>query len=218
MGKGIGYLLVLSCLIQLKKKEGAPRSPFIKRLNNGEITIIFNYVEINLGEISVEELLAKGLPGLLPLLPLTEGGNQHETIDIMIERLVKAGQTDLLGVGYMLASKVFSNEKDLQWLKGRFAIMNDFLADSPIYQEIIGEAEAKGIETGKMQALTQTRQETGQVLLYLVDKRFPALRKLARLCVNEAGDYKTLLHLLVKGGMAQTEQEARAGLQAFLDV
>lgn len=218
------YLPVLSCVIYLKKEEGAPRSPLVSKLNNGRVTNIFFYVSINLGETTVEELLAKGLPGLLPLLPLAEGGNRHEAIDIMIEGLTEAGKTDLLWVGYVLAAKVFSNDKDLQWLKGRFALMNDFLWDSPIYQEIVGEAMAKGkaegreegIETGKMQALTQTRREASQGLLDLVDARFPTLRTLARQCVHNISDNSVLLHLLVKIGIAQTEQEARAELQACL--
>lgn len=231
------YLSVLSCVIYLKKGEDVPRSPFMQRLNNGRVTTIFYYVGIDLGETSVEELLAKGLPGLLPLLPLTDGGNQHEAIDIMIERLIEANKTDLLWVGYVLAAKVFSNDKDLQWLKGRFALMNDFLADSPIYQEVVGEAIArgeaqglakgmekgiaqgmeKGIETGKMQALTQTRREASQGLLDLVSTRFPALQTLAGQCINKVSDNSALLHLLVRIGIAQTEEEARTELQSCLD-
>ena len=83
---------MLTCVIYLKRAKDAPRSPFIRRLNNGKVTTIFYYVSIDLGEITVKELLAKGLPGLLPLLPLTNGGNQHQAIDIMIEELTGAGK------------------------------------------------------------------------------------------------------------------------------
>jgi hypothetical protein len=52
----------------------------------------------------------------------------------MIEELIAAEKTDLLWIGYVLAAKVFDHD-DLQWLKRRFALMNDFLWDSPVYQE-----------------------------------------------------------------------------------
>lgn len=110
--------------------------------------------------------------------------------------------------------------------------MRDFLWDSPIYQEVIGgavaEAEAKGeakgreegkaegVETGKMQALSQTRKEVSQSLLELVSARFPTLKGLARKCVNAIDDTSILLHLLVRVGMATTEQEARAELTTCL--
>jgi predicted transposase YdaD len=207
------YLPVFSCVINLKGGKKAPRPPLVKRLNNGQVTTIFYYASIDLGEITVEELLAMDLPGLLPLLPLTDGGNRHEAVDIMIERLLAADKTDLLWVGYTLAAKVFSNDKDLQWLKGRFALMNDFLWDSPIYQEIVGEVMAQGIETGKMEALSQTRMN----FLKFVHMRFPALEKLAHLCASNIDDNDELLNLMIMIGMAQTEEEARAELQSHLD-
>lgn len=91
-----GYLPVISCVICLKKNQHMPRPPFIKRRSNGAAIIHFNYVYIDLGEISVAELLAKDLPGLLPLLPLTAGGNTRGTVDIMAEELIRMNNADLL--------------------------------------------------------------------------------------------------------------------------
>lgn len=97
---------------------------------------IYSNVLSHTGELTVETFLekVKGKASLLPLLPLTAGGNEPAAVDIMIEELIAAEKTDLLWIGYVLAAKVF-DQNDLQWLKRRFALMNDFLRDSPVYQE-----------------------------------------------------------------------------------
>lgn len=147
-----GYLPVLSCVIYLKKDGIVPISPFISKLPNDEEIIRFRYKSICLWEMTVEELLAMKLPGLLPLLPLAKDGNHREVVDIMIEGLVEAERTESLWMGYNLASKVFTGNENLQWLRRRFAVFNDFLQDSPIYQEFMAEAEAKAKALAKAEA------------------------------------------------------------------
>ncbi len=229
------YAAVISCVIYLKPLKKVPGPPFMQYFHDQRVKTVFYYVSINLGEIAPSELLAQGLPGLLPLLPLTNGGNQQAIVDIMIEELTLAVKTDMLWVGYVLASKIFTSEGDVQWLKGRFALMNDFLWDSPIYQELmstaeargiakgdargIAKGEARGIETGKLQVLSQTRVEAGQSLLELVGARYPSLKTLAQQCIQASTvNNRELLHLLVRVGIASTEQEAQLALRMSLDV
>ncbi len=203
------YLPVISCVICLKKNQHIPRPPFIKRRSSGSAIIHFNYVYIDLGEISVTDLLAKDLPGLLPLLPLTESGNTRETVDIMAEELIRMNNADLLWIGLTLAGKVLTGDGDQEWLRRRIAMLEDFLADSPIYQETI--------ETGKMQALSSTRQTLSQDLLELIKVRFPGLKTLAQIRISEINSPDSLSHLFLKMGVAQTEQEARAILESRLN-
>ena len=92
----------------------------------------------------------------------------------------------------------------------------DFLQDSPVYQEVFTKAFDEGVETGKMQALSQTRQTLGRGLMELVRTRFPALEVLARARVNKIDSADALSHIIVEVGIAQTEQEARAALEAKL--
>jgi predicted transposase YdaD len=212
-----GYLPVISCVICLKKHANMPRPPFIRRLPNGAVITHFNYICIDLGEIPVADLLAKGLPGLLPLIPLTDGGNTRESIDIMTEELVKVGNPDLLWIGLTLAAKVLTTEEDLEWLRRRKAMFSDFLADSPLYQETMAEGEAKGVETGKLQAFSSMRQRNSRNLMQLIETRFPDLETLAQTCVGEITSPETLSDLLLKVAVAQTEQEARRALEASLN-
>ncbi len=99
-------------------------------------------------------------------------------------------------------------------------MLSDFLQDSRVYQDVFtkgkDEGFAEGIETGKMQALSQTRLTLGQGLLELVRMRFPVLETLARARVNKIDTADTLSQIIVGVGMAKTEQEARRVLESNL--
>ena len=127
-----GYLPVYSCVIYLKDCGEVPRPPFIRRLPSGEETVRLNFGVIELHKITAEDLEGTGLVGLAPLLPLTKNGARREVVDRMISSLLDAEQTQSLWVGYALAAKVMKS--DLKWLKWRFAMLSDFLRDSPVYQ------------------------------------------------------------------------------------
>lgn len=110
-------------------------------------------------------------------------------------------------------------------------MFNDFLQDSPVYQEFMAEAEAranekaearvaeamKEVETEKMQALSQTRQMLGKTLVDLVSARFPELKALVRVCARDISDSNTLSALLIKVGMAQDAEEVRKILELYLE-
>ena len=111
------YVTVYSYVIYLKDCGNVPQSPFIRVSSTGKEIVSFYYDIIELHKITAEELQETELVGLLPLLPLTSDGTKHEVIEEMITRLVAAGQTELLWIGYALAAKVMTHE--LHWLKWR---------------------------------------------------------------------------------------------------
>jgi hypothetical protein len=61
----------------------------------------------------------------------------------MVSGLVKEEQPDLLWIGLSLAGRVFTKAGDLEWLRRRKAMLNDFLRDSPIYQDVMADARDK---------------------------------------------------------------------------
>ena len=65
----------------------------------------------------------------------------------MITGLISAKKTESLWIGYALASKVLKD--DLKWLKRRFAMLEDILRDTPVYQEVLAKGEEKGLEKGQ---------------------------------------------------------------------
>ena len=88
----------------------------------------------------------------------------------MITGLVSAEKTESLWIGYALASKVLKD--DLKWLKRRFAMLEDILRETPVYQEVLAEGMEKGLEKG-----LETQRQT---LLDIVQERFPAIARLAK--------------------------------------
>ncbi|HEY1349235.1 MAG TPA: hypothetical protein VGF67_06390 [Ktedonobacteraceae bacterium] len=98
-------------------------------------------------------------------------------------------------------------------------MLSDFLADSPMYQDVMAcamtEGEARGRATEKHETAAAPRQRVASALSHLVAARFPALEALVRQCVEEPkNDHEILLQLLTTVGSAQTEQEARLLLEA----
>ena len=192
------YLPVYSCVIYLKNHSNVPRSPFQKGLPNGEEVVRFHYRSIELGKLVAGELLQTGLVGLLPFLPLTKDGARREVVEDMISGLVSAEKTETLWIGYAIASKVFKD--DLKWLKRRFAMLNDFLRDTPVYQEVLAEGEEKGLEKG-----LETQRQT---LLDIVQERFPSIARLAKQQVDTIEDPEMLRRLIVKISIVKTSKEA----------
>jgi predicted transposase YdaD len=155
----------------------------------------FHYRSIELGKLIAGELLQTGLVGLLPLLPLTKDGARREVVEEMITGLVLAEKTESLWIGYALASKVFKD--DLKWLKRRFAMLDDILRDTPVYQEVLAEGEEKG----KLEA-------QHEVLLDIVQERFPAIARLAKQQTDTIEDPEMLRRLIVKLSIVKTSKEA----------
>ena len=193
------YLPVYSCVIYLKNHNSVPHSPFRRGLPNGEEVVRFHYRSIELGKLFAGELLQTGLVGLLPLLPLTKDGARREVVEEMISGLISAEKTESLWIGYALASRVLKD--DLKWLKRRFAMLEDILRDTPVYQEVLAEGEEKGREEGKLEAQRQT-------LLDVVQERFPAIVRLAKQQADAIQDPEVLRRLTVKISVVKTSSEA----------
>jgi predicted transposase YdaD len=193
------YLPVYSCVIYLKNYNDVPKSPFTRKLPTGEVVVHFYYRSIELGKLSSEDLMQTGLVGLLPLLPLTQDGARREVVEQMMAGLLSAEKIESLWIGYALATKVLKN--DLPWLRKRFAMLNDFLRDSPAYQEVLAEGLEKGLKEGELLAQRRT-------LLDIVQERFPEIVPLVKKQADAIEDPEVLRRLTVKMSIVRTSKEA----------
>jgi predicted transposase YdaD len=209
------YLPVYSCVIYLKNHGNVPHSPFLRGLPNGEEVVRFHYRSIELGKLAAGELLQTGLVGLLPLLPLTKDGARREVVEEMISGLVSAEKPESLWIGYALASKVLKD--DLKWLRRRFAMLEDILRDTPVYQEVLAEGVEKGLEQGLEKGLEKGLEQgikegelraQRQTLLDIVQERFPAIARLAKQQADAIEDPEVLRRLTVKISIVRTSKEA----------
>src|SRR5579885_2930525 len=219
---------VLSCVLYLRKGPAVAESPLEWQLPNGQTVLTFTFLVVKVWEVAAEEIMQTGLVGLLPLLPLTRDGARHDVIEAMIEEIIAAKQLNLLTWGEIFAGLVLKEVHDQEWLKGRFAMHKDILEESWVYQEIIREGLAKGmqqgieqgmqkgIEQGMQKGAEQERQRQRLALvsiaLGIIQGRFPELTNMAQERANAATDPAQLQELLIKIGLAKDVEEARQAL------
>ena len=163
---------------------------------------------IKLWEVPTATLQRTDLPGLLPLLPLTREGKQRETIETMISGLCPAGEApkrELLSIAYGLASLAFEGDKEREWLKRRFLMIDDLLNESWVFQEWRQQALEEGMQRERKEEIQRQRE----MLLAFVQARFPALEQLAEERGNALNDLEQLQALILNVGLAPSEQEAK---------
>jgi predicted transposase YdaD len=209
-------LPVYSVVIYLVEDKPLVQSPYVIPLPDGRPTQRLDFETIKLWEIPPEVFEQQGLAGLLPLLPLTKGGKNRETVERMIKGLEEADKQDLLVLGYAFSSLLFTADGDGEWLKERFSMMHDILKDTWVFQEIIKE----GLEEGKKEGLQEGLQEglkegLGEGLLQIIEIRFPPLLAQAKQVVELQTSVEQLRVLSSKLYRANTIEETRAVLQAY---
>jgi predicted transposase YdaD len=167
-------LPVYSVVVYLASK-GPPivESPYTIELETGEIIHQFAFQNIQMWEIPPQVLFQQNLPGLLPLLPLTKAGNRREVVGQMIENLEQVGEKELLAVGFAIASLMFKEEPDQQWLQEIAMSMEYELEDTWFYKHIEQKGLTKGLEQGLQQGLQQELQALRATLLSFVETHFP---------------------------------------------
>jgi len=88
-------------------------------------------------------------------------------------------------------------------------MIEDFLRDTPVYQEVLAEGEEKGLEKGLEKGREEGKLEAQrQTLLDIVQERFPAIARLAKRQADAIEDPEVLRHLTVKISIVKTAQEA----------
>lgn len=116
------YKLPVSSFVFYLQRDGTvPESPFVLRIPEGEEVHRFNYHPIEVYTISSDVLRQAGLPGLLPLLPLTRDGACQRVVEELIEDVEQVKdetkRKNLLTAGLNFASLAFGEK----WRSGLVA-------------------------------------------------------------------------------------------------
>lgn len=126
------------------------------------------------------------------------GGKQPEVVREMIDRLASVEDYDLLAISEVVGGLAFKKGPELEWFKRRFSMFQDILRESPIYQEIVEQ----GLEKGRI-------QEQREMLIRLVQMRFPELLALAKQQADGITNPEVLPPVNFKLIEIQTIEEAR---------
>ena len=161
---------------------------------------LLDFQSIKLWEVPAKTLQQKGLEGLLPLLPLTQGGKSREVVEETIVQLQATGHQDLLPLSYAFAALAFTKAADKLWLKERFDKMHDILEESWAYQEIMGKGREEGHKEGHQQGYQQAAID-------VVVARFPDLETLAKTKITAIDDMQRLQHLIIDLSISSTREQ-----------
>jgi len=196
-----------------------PESPFIKAIFDIIEIWHFNYVVIKLWEISAEELISLGLPGLLPLVPLTQDGTRPEILNEVANTLFVAKEKDLLALAKMIAGLVMRRRPEKAAIERMFEMYREILEDSWVYQKVKRQAKAEGKKEGRAEGKAEGKAEgraegEQRILLAIIQRRFPEILGTASKLIVGITDAKVLEDLAVMVSVAQTPQEALQALNA----
>src|SRR5436305_12003427 len=123
----------------------------------------------------------------------------------MIDKMTQAGWLDLLWLAKDIAGLVLKSKQAKQWIKERFDLMlPEILKESWVYKETIEEGMQQGIQ-----------QDREQVILRLVELRFPSLLALAKQVIERRLPLQQLQALSDKLFLVNTIEETRVILQEF---
>jgi len=190
-------LPVRSVVIYLLKDKAIVQPSYTVEFPESELIHHFVFRHMKLWEIPPEVLIQFNLPGLLPLLPLTQGGDQREVVELMVRRLWQTGRKDLLAIGCSFADLMFKQESDWQWLKEMTKRMEDILEESRFLQEWMQKGSLR---------------ELRSILIQFTTLRFPDLVSQAQKQSEQAQSPEQLRAMMDKLFTATTVQEASAAL------
>lgn len=189
-------LPVISVVLWLEKHGRVPTSPFEIRVGK-RLLGTWYYVGIEVYNLRATDLLAKGehMPGILPLLPFTRGGETVEAIESAGQLIQRETSGDnqvalatLLGV---LASRKIGHETAMTLVR-RWVMSNDLLESSPLYQvwmqEWLEKNRGKWEEEGREEGREEGMRESA---LLMLRSRFGALPPEVEQAINRA-DRSTL--------------------------
>jgi predicted transposase YdaD len=206
------YSPVVGFVIYLREASLPEQVPLEWDLYNGRKLLYYDYVVIKIWKLQAAELIEMGLPGLLPLLPLTRDGRRRNVVETMVEHIAQAELWELLSISRTLTSLVFTAEAEKEWVKGIFAMYNDILRESWGYQEILQEGEAKGEAKGRAEERREQIKKQGKLLQKLVQQRYPDLLERARSFVESADDPIQLTQAMLHISAAQNSKQASRAL------
>jgi|GEM_PF-541476 len=157
-----------SCLIYLRDVGQVPASPLSWSLTEEYSNLTFDYLVIELAKMTPDQFKQLGLPGLFPLMLLTNGGNTQAVAEEVVSALETQGQRETLSATAILASLVLHGDGDLDWLERRFAAMQDdaSLEESWLLRKYMNKAREQERQAlqGEMQQQFVALQEEREVL------------------------------------------------------
>src|SRR5579885_1862888 len=196
-------LPVLSCVIYLQHVAELSEPPLCWEIFEGRCVLWFDFVCIRLAEMTTAELRQMNLLGLLPLFILSKDGKNFKVLDEIVTRLREENEKELLALTRLFAELVFVSDIEQTQLVRRFAMLQN-IEDTPTYKRLVQQGQIEGRIEGAR-----------QILVHLVQARFPSLRSLAEKQFATITNLEVLHQAASQIGSARTARDTRQYLQSL---
>jgi predicted transposase YdaD len=212
-------LIVLSTAIYLEKCK-TPTPPWRQLGPGGRVIRVFDYGVVRLWEEPVDDWLAAGQVGLLPFVPFLKGA----TISSLEPVAAALGQipdplerANSIYYTVAFAERVFTPAVVNSFLR-RSKVLDAYLKESPLYQEILEKGLAEGMSQGMAQGMAEGMAEgisQGEVkalhnaILRIVRKRFSPLFAVAEAHLSTIANLPKLQEILDELPYAPDEAAAK---------
>lgn len=140
------------------------------------------------------------LLGLLPLFILSKGGRNFKVLDEVLTRLQEANEHELLILTRLFAEATFTSAEERAQLYRRLAMLQD-IESTPTYQRLTQKGREEGIKEGI--------EKMKQIVLDVIDARFPSLHRLVEKQLGPMRDVEILQRVTVFISTARTAREIR---------
>jgi len=190
-------LPVLSCVIYLQHVAELSEPPLCWEIFEGRRVLWFDFVCIQLAEMTIEELRQTNLLGLLPLFILSKDGKNFTVLDEIVTRLHEGNERELLALTRLFAELVFISDTDRTQVVRRFAMLQN-IEDTPTYKRLVQQGRIEGRVEGAR-----------QIVVHLVQARFPSLRSLAEKQFATITDLEKLQEISLEISTARLARDAR---------
>jgi predicted transposase YdaD len=208
-------LPVISIVICVFNRGAVAPSPYEMRVGSW-VSGQWNFHSIELYRLPPERLLDAGLPGILPLVPLTQNARLEDAEEALRRLTQEEPEDEAKSLGALLAiflGHARSDKKlalDLYW---RFFMANldNFVRDNPVLHDVWVEVAEKGKAEGKAEGEIKGARDT---IRRVLEARFGSLSE-EMLEALQAAELPRLEHIAEHAALDTLEQvRMRLGLPA----
>lgn len=202
---GIYKLPVISLVIYVFNRGAVAPSPYEMRVGRW-LAGVWHFHSIELYRLPPERLLDARLPGILPLVPLTQNARLEDAEEAMRRLTLEEPADEAAALGALLAILLghMRSDKTLALVLYRrffMANLDNFVRDNPVLHDVWVEMTTKGRVEGKRETIQQ-----------VLEGRFGPLSE-EMLLALQAADLPRLDHIAAYAGTDTLEQvRLRLGL------
>lgn len=182
-------LPTLSVVLWLERHGAVPRPPYEMRVGSW-IQATWQFVNVELYQLSAREALATGHPGLLPLVPFMRDADLsavEAAARLAREQTPDVAASELVSLLAVFGARRFGSDTLLAMIR-RLFMSTELLEQSPLYREWVAKAQAEGEAKGEVEGEVRGLRESVQTVL---ESRFQTLDA-ELLAAIAAADIETL--------------------------